>query len=70
MAVEWRPVVGYEGRYLISNTGFVWIVSKQLDLSNGQVREVRAYTEADRPLLERVWREYYAPMTLDSIGAS
>ena len=28
-AVEWLPVVGYEGRYLISNTGFVWIVRKQ-----------------------------------------
>ncbi|MFV8232388.1 HNH endonuclease [Mycolicibacterium fortuitum] len=26
---EWRPVVGYEGRYLVSNTGFVWIVRKQ-----------------------------------------
>lgn len=41
-----------------------------LDLSNGQVREVRAYTEADRPLLERVWQQYYAPMTLDAIEAN
>lgn len=30
-------------------------------LPNGQVREVRAYTEADRPLLQRVWDEYFAP---------
>lgn len=30
-----------------------------LDLSNGQVREVKAYTEADRPLMEQVWREHY-----------
>lgn len=37
-----------------------------LDLPNGQVREVRAYTEADRPLLERVWNRYYAPLTLDA----
>ncbi|MDG3012183.1 phage antirepressor [Rhodococcus sp. D2-41] len=36
-----------------------------LDLSNGQTREVRAYTEADRPLMEQVWREHYAPLTLD-----
>lgn len=36
-----------------------------LDLSNGQVREVRAYTESDRPLLERVWQQFYAPLTLD-----
>lgn len=28
-----------------------------LDLSNGQVRSVYAYTEADRPLLDKVWRE-------------
>lgn len=31
-----------------------------LDLSNGQVRSVYAYTEADRPLMDRVWRERYA----------
>lgn len=37
-----------------------------LDLTNGQVREVNAYTEADRPLMERVWNQYYAPLTLDS----
>ncbi|MBB6333669.1 hypothetical protein [Schaalia hyovaginalis] len=33
---------------------------KDLDLSNGQVRSVYAYTEADRPLMDRVWRERYA----------
>lgn len=27
---------------------------------SGQVREVCAYTEADRPLLDRIWNEYYA----------
>ncbi|CCW09873.1 phage antirepressor N-terminal domain-containing protein [Rhodococcus aetherivorans] len=37
-----------------------------LDLPNGQVREVNAYTEADRPLLERVWQQFYAPLTLDN----
>lgn len=37
-----------------------------LDLPNGQVREVRAYTEADRPLMEQVWNQYYAPLTLDA----
>ena len=31
-----------------------------LNLPNGQVREVNAYTEADRPLLEQVWTEHYA----------
>lgn len=31
-----------------------------LDLSNGQVRSVYAYTEADRALMDRVWRERYA----------
>lgn len=31
-----------------------------LDLSNGQTRDVLAYTEADRPLLEQVWDQYYA----------
>lgn len=36
-----------------------------LDLANGQTRDVLAYTEADRPLLEEVWMEYYAPLTLE-----
>ncbi|GAC81657.1 P22_AR N-terminal domain-containing protein [Gordonia malaquae] len=36
-----------------------------LTLSNGQTRDVLAYTEADRDLLEQVWRDYYAPMTLE-----
>lgn len=27
---------------------------------SGQVREVCAYTEADRPLLDRIWNERYA----------
>ncbi|MFI5504495.1 Rha family transcriptional regulator [Corynebacterium kutscheri] len=31
-----------------------------LSLPNGQVRQVNAYTEADRPLMQRVWDEYYA----------
>lgn len=31
-----------------------------LNLSNGQVRSVRAYTEADRPLMDRVWNERFA----------
>ncbi|MCZ9631354.1 phage antirepressor N-terminal domain-containing protein [Rhodococcus sp. BH5] len=35
-----------------------------LTLPNGQTREVLAYTEADRPLLEQVWSEHYAPLTL------
>ena len=30
-----------------------------LSLGNGQVREVNAYTEADRPLLDQVWATYY-----------
>lgn len=30
------------------------------NLPNGQVREVCAYTVADRPLLEKVWREHFA----------
>lgn len=32
-----------------------------LTLPNGQTREVYAYTEADRPLMDQVWDEYYAP---------
>lgn len=31
-----------------------------LTLSNGQVRQVNGYTEADRPLMEQVWHQYYA----------
>ena len=31
-----------------------------LTTQGGQVRLVNAYTESDRPLLERVWQEYYA----------
>ncbi|QVI97744.1 Rha family transcriptional regulator [Corynebacterium diphtheriae] len=31
-----------------------------LTLSNGQVRQVNGYTEADRPLMEQVWNQYYA----------
>lgn len=30
-----------------------------LELSNGQVREVNGYTEADRPLMQQVWRDYF-----------
>lgn len=30
-----------------------------LNVSNGQVRRVNGYTEADRPLMERVWRDYF-----------
>lgn len=30
-----------------------------LNLGNGQTREVNAYTEADRPLLDHVWTTYY-----------
>lgn len=29
-------------------------------LKNGQVRDVYAYTEADRPLMEAVWKRWYA----------
>lgn len=35
-----------------------------LTLPNGQTREVLAYTESDRPLLEQVWSEHFAPLTL------
>ncbi|AIT89188.1 phage antirepressor N-terminal domain-containing protein [Corynebacterium ulcerans] len=31
-----------------------------LNLPNGQIRNVCAYTEADRPLMEQVWNQYYA----------
>ncbi|MFC9769335.1 phage antirepressor N-terminal domain-containing protein, partial [Rhodococcus jostii] len=31
-----------------------------LDLSNGQTRPVNAYTEADRPLMEQVWKDHFA----------
>lgn len=30
-----------------------------LDLSNGQTRPVNAYTEADRPLMNQVWEQYF-----------
>ncbi len=30
-----------------------------LSLPNGQVREVNAYTEADRPLMDHVWATYF-----------
>lgn len=32
MTSGWRPVVGYEGRYLVSDAGQVWIVRKQREL--------------------------------------
>lgn len=35
-----------------------------LTLSNGQTRDVLAYTEADRGLLESVWQQYYVEPTL------
>ncbi|MGC5027056.1 phage antirepressor N-terminal domain-containing protein [Tsukamurella sp. DT100] len=35
-----------------------------LDMQNGQVREVRAYTEEDRPLMERVWLDHYGDQHL------
>lgn len=31
-----------------------------LNVSNGQVRQVNGYTEADRPLMEKVWGTYFA----------
>ena len=34
-----------------------------LDLANGQTRDVLAYTEADRGLLESVWQQFYAGPT-------
>lgn len=30
-----------------------------LNLPNGQVRQVNAYTESDRPLMEQVWNKYF-----------
>lgn len=30
-----------------------------LNLSNGQIRDVNAYTEADRPLMEEIWSTYF-----------
>lgn len=30
-----------------------------LDLRNGQTRPVNAYTEADRPLMDSVWKQYF-----------
>ncbi|QQU97758.1 phage antirepressor N-terminal domain-containing protein [Corynebacterium amycolatum] len=30
-----------------------------LNLPNGQVRQVNAYTESDRPLMEQVWDKYF-----------
>lgn len=35
-------------------------------LSNGQVREVYAYTEGDRPLFDSVWARHYANVVADS----
>lgn len=36
-----------------------------LTLSNGQTRDVLAYTESDRDLLEQVWTDYYADPQLE-----
>jgi hypothetical protein len=36
------------------------------ELPNGQIREVYAYTEADRPLFESVWARDYAGVVADS----
>lgn len=35
-------------------------------LPNGTIREVYAYTEADRPLFESVWAKHYANVVADS----
>ena len=40
-----------------------------LDLANGQARDVLAYTEADRDLLESVWQQYYAEPTQMEVEA-
>lgn len=32
-----------------------------MNLPNGQVRPVLAYTEKDRPIMERVWKDHYEP---------
>ena len=34
-----------------------------LTLPNGQTRDVYAYTEADRPLMEQVWKRHYSEVT-------
>lgn len=31
-----------------------------MDMQNGQVRPVNAYTEADRPLMDEVWNKFFA----------
>lgn len=36
------------------------------ELPNGTVREVYAYTEADRPLFDAVWAKHYANVVADS----
>jgi hypothetical protein len=28
VSTEWRPVVGYEGKYLVSDEGFVWTIRR------------------------------------------
>jgi hypothetical protein len=33
---------------------------RPMNLPNGQIREVYAYTEADRPLMDSVWTRFYA----------
>lgn len=30
-----------------------------MDMQNGQVRPVNAYTEADRPLMDEVWNKFF-----------
>ncbi|AZQ77640.1 phage antirepressor [Flaviflexus ciconiae] len=31
-----------------------------LQIKNGQIKNVNAYTEADRPLMDEIWTDYYA----------
>lgn len=65
---EWRPVVGYETQYLVSNTGRVYSVRSQ--------RELRAYThhgyrrvclrkhgEGRQMLVHRLVAEAYLPQS-------
>lgn len=32
-----------------------------MNLPNGQTRNVYAYMEADRPLMDQIWEQYYSP---------
>ncbi|MCF8610008.1 NUMOD4 motif-containing HNH endonuclease [Gordonia sp. HY285] len=49
MAEEWRPVVGWEGYYEVSDQGHVRSVERTVEFSDGTTRTYKSRTRSDGP---------------------